>query len=39
MFAALAMVAAMGVILFAALSFISHLMLRRWHESALSRER
>ncbi len=39
MFAALAMIAAMGVILFAALSLVSHLMLRRWHESALSRER
>jgi NitT/TauT family transport system permease protein len=38
MFAALSMVAAMGVFLFAALSIVSHLLLRKWHESALSRE-
>ncbi len=38
MFAALAMVAAMGVFIFAALSFLSHLLLRNWHESAISRE-
>jgi NitT/TauT family transport system permease protein len=39
MFAALAMVAAMGVFIFAALSFLSHLLLRNWHESAVARER
>lgn len=38
MFAALAMVAAMGVFIFAALSILSHLLLRKWHESALRRE-
>lgn len=38
MFAALALVAAMGVFIFAALSLLSHLLLRKWHESALSRE-
>lgn len=38
MFAALALVAAMGVFIFAALSILSHLLLRKWHESALSRE-
>jgi len=39
MFAALALVAAMGVFIFAALSVLSHLLLRKWHESAVSRER
>jgi NitT/TauT family transport system permease protein len=39
MFAALALVAAMGVFIFAALSILSHLLLRKWHESAISRER
>jgi len=38
MFAALSMIAAMGVFLFAALSIVSHLLLRKWHESALKRE-
>ena len=38
MFAALALVAAMGVFIFAALSMLSHLMLRKWHESAVKRE-
>ncbi len=38
MFAALALVAAMGVVIFATLSLLSHLLLRRWHESALKRE-
>lgn len=39
MFAALALIAAMGVFLFAALSLLSHLLLRKWHESALTQER
>lgn len=38
MFAALSMVAAMGVFIFAALSLLSHMLLRKWHESALKRE-
>lgn len=38
MFAALSLVAAMGVFIFAALSLVSHLMLRKWHESAVKRE-
>jgi NitT/TauT family transport system permease protein len=38
MFAALALVAAMGVFIFAVLSLVSHLLLRKWHESALKRE-
>lgn len=38
MFAALAIVAAMGVFIFAALSLLSHMLLRKWHESALKRE-
>jgi len=39
MFAALAMIATMGVLLFASLSLLAHLLLRRWHESAMSTER
>lgn len=38
MFAALILIAATGVIIFAGLSFLSHMLLRKWHESALSRE-
>ena len=38
MFAALSLVAAMGVFMFAALSLLSHLALRKWHESALKRD-
>jgi NitT/TauT family transport system permease protein len=39
MFAALAMVAAMGVFIFAALSVLSPTSsCRKWHESAVSRE-
>ncbi len=38
MFAALSLVAAMGVFIFAALSLFAHLLLRKWHESAVSRE-
>jgi len=38
MFAALSLVAAMGVFIFAALSIFSHLLLRKWHESALKRD-
>lgn len=38
MFAALLLIAATGVVIFATLSLISHLLLRKWHESALKRE-
>ncbi|MFN7052961.1 MAG: ABC transporter permease, partial [Gemmobacter sp.] len=38
MFAALALIAATGVVIFAGLSFLSHALLRKWHESALKRE-
>ncbi|MEM9961197.1 MAG: ABC transporter permease [Pseudomonadota bacterium] len=39
MFAAVLLVALTGVAIFAVVSLISHLVLRRWHESALTRER
>jgi NitT/TauT family transport system permease protein len=39
LFAALALLAAAGVVIFLALSALSHLLLRRWHESALKQER
>ena len=39
MFAALALIAGLGVIVFAATSLLSHLLLRRWHESARPHER
>ena len=38
MFAALLLIAAMGVAIFMATSLISHLCLRKWHESAVRRE-
>lgn len=38
MFAALALLAAAGIAIFAVLSLASHLALRRWHESALGKE-
>ena len=38
MFAALLLIAATGVVIFMALSLLSHMMLRKWHESALKRE-
>ena len=38
MFAALILIAATGVIIYATTSLISHLALRKWHESALKRE-
>jgi NitT/TauT family transport system permease protein len=38
MFAALIMIAVVGVIIFAATSFISWFFLRKWHESAMRRE-
>lgn len=38
MFAALLLIAGTGVVIFAGLSFLSHMLLRKWHESALKRE-
>ena len=38
MFAALLLISASGILLFLALSLLSHLCLRRWHESAFKRE-
>jgi NitT/TauT family transport system permease protein len=39
MFAALLLIALAGVAIFAITSLVAHLALRRWHESALSKER
>jgi NitT/TauT family transport system permease protein len=39
MFAALALLAVAGVVIFFVLSYASHLMLRKWHESATAVER
>jgi NitT/TauT family transport system permease protein len=39
LFAALLLLSAAGVVIFFALSLLSHLLLRRWHESALEGER
>lgn len=38
MFAALILIAATGVVIYAATSLTAHLALRKWHESALKRE-
>lgn len=38
MFAALALISACGIIIFLCLSLVSHLALRKWHDSALRRE-
>jgi NitT/TauT family transport system permease protein len=39
MFAAVLLISATGVLIFMAFSLLAHLVLRRWHESALQRER
>ncbi|MBR0655357.1 ABC transporter permease [Plastoroseomonas arctica] len=39
MFAALVLVSGTGIVIFVALSLVSHLLLRRWHESAVERRR
>ena len=39
LFAALILISFTGIIIFLVLSWVSHVMLKRWHESALSRER
>jgi NitT/TauT family transport system permease protein len=38
MFAALLLLSLTGIVIFTVLSLVSHLMLRRWHESALGKE-
>jgi NitT/TauT family transport system permease protein len=38
MFAALLLLSAAGIVIYALLALISHLALRRWHESALGKE-
>jgi NitT/TauT family transport system permease protein len=38
MFAALVLLAVAGILIYFVLSFLSHLLLRRWHESAVRRE-
>ena len=38
LYAALILISLMGVAIFAAMSLISHLALRKWHESAVKRE-
>ena len=38
MFAALLLLSVAGIVIFFALSLVSHLLLRRWHESAIVRE-
>ena len=39
MFAAVILISLTGIIIFLAFSLLSHLVLRRWHESAVRRER
>jgi NitT/TauT family transport system permease protein len=39
MFAALLLLSAAGIVIFFTLSLFSHLLLRRWHESALAQDR
>lgn len=38
MFAALSLISVAGIAIYAALAGLSHLLLRRWHESALARD-
>ena len=38
MFAALLLLSLAGIVIFMGLSLVSHLVLRRWHESALGKE-
>lgn len=38
MFAALILITMTGILIFLVLTFLSHLILRRWHESAMRRE-
>ena len=38
MFAALLLIAGTGVLIFTALSLLSHVLLHKWHESAVKRD-
>jgi len=38
MFAALILISAVGIAIYLVLSFVTHLVLRKWHESAIRRE-
>ncbi|OJY45169.1 MAG: ABC transporter ATP-binding protein [Rhizobiales bacterium 64-17] len=38
MFAALLLITGTGILIFLVLTFVSHMILRRWHESAIRRE-
>ena len=38
MFAALILLSIAGIVIFFALSLLAHVLLRRWHESAVARE-
>ena len=38
MFAALLLLSLAGIVIFVLLSWLTHLVLRRWHESAITRE-
>ncbi len=38
MFAALVLISVAGIVIYLLLSLVSHLLLRRWHESALAEE-
>ena len=38
MFAALILISLTGIVIFLAFTLLQHLVLRRWHESALKRE-
>jgi NitT/TauT family transport system permease protein len=38
MFAALLLLSVAGIVIYMLLALVSHLMLRRWHESALGKE-
>ena len=37
-YAALVLLSLTGIVIFLLLSFVSHLLLHKWHESALKRE-
>ncbi|MEM8788402.1 MAG: ABC transporter permease [Pseudomonadota bacterium] len=39
LYAALILISCMGIVIFACTSLVSHLLLRKWHESAVARER
>ena len=39
MFAALVLLSVAGIVIYFALALLSYLMLRRWHESAIGRDR